>query len=190
MASDDIDQWVDNLRKGGASSSAGADTEAALVRRLLLENQEQEAPAKTDEHAYQRLVFRLRGEGLLGNGVRAWLPTARQSMAAGVAVIGAGILFLSVMDRVGPEDPVSEVMRGDEQAQKVMVEDPRRTADAIEQLLAKKKVIMRRVAQGKTVRIQAQIGKADQAELALRLTPFGIHIPEHGRLDVVLSPRP
>jgi hypothetical protein len=189
MASDDIDQWIENLRKSGGPASAGTDREAALVRQLLLENQLQEDPVKADEHAYQRLLFRLRGEGLLGNGVRAWLPTVRQSMAAGVAAIGVGILFLSVLDRAGPEDPLSEVMRGDEQAQKVTVDDPGKTADTIEQLLAAKKVMVRRVAQGQAVRIQAQIGKADQAELALRLTPFGIHVPEHGRLDVVLSPR-
>jgi hypothetical protein len=190
MASDNIEQWVEELRKSGEPTSADADREAALVRRLVLENQLQEEPVKEDEHAYQRLLFRLRGEGLLGNGVRAWLPTARQSMAAGIAVIGAGILFLSVLDGAGPEDPVSGVMRGDEQAQKVTVDDPRKTADAIEQLLATKKVMVRRVTQGQAVRLQAQIGKADQAELALRLTPFGIHIPEHGRLDVVLSARP
>jgi len=83
-----------------------------------------------------------------------------------------------------------EIMRGDEQAQKLQVSESAKTADRIEQLLTARGLMVRRVNEGKAVRLQAQIPEQDQALLSSQLAPFGVRVPQHGRLDVILVPIP
>lgn len=91
---DDIDDWIDSLA-GKASKHKKQDPEANAIRESIVRRLSSEGPTTEDsaakegeEHAWQKLAFRMRREGLTG---RSGWSSARLIPAAAAAALLATI---------------------------------------------------------------------------------------------------
>ena len=112
------------------------------------------------------------------------------ALAASVAMLGIG---LSLTWRMGVEEGSQAtpsytepdiVMRGDEQAQRLVATNPRELANRIGDLLARYQLPLRRVENGPLVLIQAKVPEGHPARN--ELTHLGVQVPAHGRLNLLL----
>jgi Fe2+ transport system protein FeoA len=79
-------------------------------------------------------------------------------------------------------------MRGDEQAQRLVVEKPSALADQIEVVLREEGVPVRRTVAGQSIAIQAKTTTISNDGRA-RLMAMGVVVPAHGRLHILLNPQ-
>jgi hypothetical protein len=189
----DPESWLAGLQ-------GQADTrEAELLRRLIQANP---TPTPDLDPAKQDAFIRdLRWKGAFANSQAGnWLARLREwltpfqghglALAASVAMIGIG---LSLSWRMGAEHGAKApgdfaepdiVMRGDEQAQRMVTANPRELANRIGEVLAKYQLPLRRVENGPLVQIQAKVppGHPVRDELARQ----GVQVPAHGRLNLLL----
>ena len=104
----DLDAWLDGLRGRPA-----AHTEAAAQREAITAAHAARANEPQDPQELQRLLFRLRREGLLGVGTDATAPAARGAPRWRLPAAAAALLALGLaLTMVGPglwhgsEEPV------------------------------------------------------------------------------------
>ena len=76
------------------------------------------------------------------------------------------------------------VMRGDEQAQRMVTSNPHELANRIGEVLARHQLPLRRVENGPLVQIQAKVPAMHQAQI--ELMSLNVHVPPHGRLNLLL----
>lgn len=106
-------------------------------------------------------------------------------------VVAAGAVFVALYLLSRPlAEPVDHrggvVMRGDEQAQRVAVENPRALADQIEAVLREEGVQVRLTVTGQMIDLQAKATTISSDGRA-RLLAMGVAVPAHGRLHILLS---
>lgn len=153
---DDIDRWVDQLagqKRTDAPADEAAEVQAlqrAIEARALREAAHAPLPPTReadDAHDWQRMQFRMRGEGLLKPKRPAWMGWPGYAAAALlVLAVGVGVLYLRPADE--PEVVVamgpSPKFRGEFVQIDVTAAEPlaqaKRLARALEKLSAQPKV--------------------------------------------------
>ena len=190
----DPETWLDGLH--GQQQSA----ETQMLRQLIqaaptpvpeLDPQRREAFIQS---LHQRGAFHTQNKGFRFMArVRELLAITHGrglALAASVAMLGIG---LSLTWRMGVEEgtqampPYMEpdiVMRGDEQAQRMVTPAPRDVANQIGDLLARHQLPFRRVENGPLVQIQAKVPVGHPVRN--ELTHLGVQVPAHGRLNLLL----
>lgn len=175
--------------------------EAALLRRLVQANPTPEPALNWNRR--EAFISGLRSRGAFqkrgGNaGFKRWISQIvaarhgyRLALAASIAVLGIG---LNLTWRLGIEQgaevtraPYADpdiVMRGDEQAQRMITPNPRTLANQIGEVLVRHQLPLRRVENGPLVQIQAKVPVGHPARMELER--LNIHVPPHGRLNLLL----
>lgn len=96
---DDLDHWLDGLRgRGRADAPAATRAEAQAQRTAIAEaHRDAQAALPDDPQELQRLLFRLRREGLLGAESRAAAhPWRRRLPLAAAAVLALGLAITMI----------------------------------------------------------------------------------------------
>lgn len=125
---DDIDAWVDRLR--GRSLSDCQDKESDTMRSLLHERAAAEVPP-LDQHAYQRLRFRLRREGLL-SASNSFLSPKVLALAAGIFGVALTLrLFVPSLQTPEVLDVESVETRGDGVVPTINASEPQVVASTL-----------------------------------------------------------
>jgi len=156
MNDDDIDRWVDQLagkKRPDAPADEAAEVqalrraiEAQVLREAAAAAPPTEAETAADAHAWQRMQFRMRGEGLLKPKRPAWMGWPSYAAAALlVLAVGVGVYMRpadepEVVVAMGP----SPKFRGEFVQIDVTAAEPlaraKRLARALEKLAAEPKV--------------------------------------------------
>lgn len=182
---------------GNATQDQDASTLAGrLMRELMLGEQAQ--TSAVDDEAAVAMMARLRAAGAFQgrrrqtHGIR-WPTWLSLPAAAGLLSL-AGVATLFIMQRPIeqlPFDDGLEVMRGDEQAQRLQVADPAAFAAELQNLLQSKHLLVRRI-DGPTAGgpIQLQVKLPEDAQLRQDLLARGVRVPAHGRLSLLIEPAP
>ena len=174
--------------------------EADLIRKLIQANPTP-TPALT-QHKQETFISELRRQAAFApqKAEPGWLVILHTiftnfqghgvAVMATVAVLGIG---LSLTWRIGIEPSATVpagyqesdiVMRGDEQAQRLITPNPRALANRISEVLARHQLPLRRVENGPLVQIQAKVPAGHPARD--ELTKLGVHVPTHGRMNLLL----
>ena len=138
-------------------------------------------------------------DSLFGKSPQTHWPTgsergsqARTGVRVGVVVVGGAMLvalYLLIRPLAEPAGyPGGVVMRGDEQAQRLVVEKPSALADQIEVVLREEGVPVQRTVAGQSIAIQAKTTTISNDGRA-RLMAMGVVVPAHGRLHILLNPQ-
>lgn len=180
----DIEKWLEALRGAHPPSiSPEMKQEAEMLRTLIYERvAKRQTPAT--ESDVQRFLFRLKQERVLTAERRNW------GWLAAVASVGFVALSLAIMQPWHQEGEEfmdeSSVWRGGESAQRIHTNNPDVAASKVEALLRDSGLMVRRMDEAGSVRLQAKIPEeANQLMLALRAE--GVAVPKNGNMDVVWS---
>lgn len=133
----DDDAWLDALRgRSRAGTDESTRREAQATRRALLEARSQrDTTTEPDSQELQRLLFRLRREGLIGAPATAngWRLRAPVAVAAALALGLALTLTMPTLWLSSGDD--GEVLRGSGSAQTIEVADVPATLQQLDALL-------------------------------------------------------
>jgi len=180
MADDrDDDQWLDGIAGRGAASR-----EADAVRAALLQK-ERELPlsAQELEGGLQRLLFRLKRDGLLARS-RAAANWSNWAMAASLAVVIGAVGWIAL----APKQDEDEIGFRGGAVQEISAAEPARTADAIAQeLRALGITVVRRDSKGASL-VEALVQNRDDPRLAETLGRYRLKPGESGPLQVRIVP--
>ena len=122
---------------------------------------------------------------------RSWAANQRWfAFAASIGALVVGLQFIYFQRP--PESSIEDdlVMRGDEQAQRIIVADAaegKAKADEVERLLRDAGVLVRRIEISGGIRIEAKVTASDlkrETSLGEEFKKRGLILPEHGRLVV------
>ena len=170
---------------------SGSARAGRLLRALVLEQAPQDAPNE------QALLARLRAAGVFDRpqvpARRRWLDALSWRWLAPSALLAlSAVIWLQPDHKQDLTPPVApyegDVMRGDELAQQLVVEQPLAFAFELVSLLQAHHVVSRQVALSSgALQVQAMIPPA-LVELRGALAQRGIQTPEHGRLFLIISP--
>lgn len=181
---DTLDRWIRALN-GRAEPGTPPELlrEASIVRDLVVHHADSRLGAPSEQDL-QRFLFRLRQEKLLAERpARLWL----YAFAASLFMLAGTLLILQPgQERTYPDDAPS-TWRGGEERQRLRVDRPAETASTLETLLSAHGVAVRRLEDGRRIQLQARI-PPDAFALREALQAEGIHVPAHGRLDLLLTP--
>lgn len=106
---DDLDAWLRSLSKRPAPGKPAPLTEESAMRQAILNYHQREEEAllnaanlANDDHAWQRMRFRLKSEGLAGKrpAWQIWMP------AAAAAVVLAAVMVPNLMQGPGNDSVV------------------------------------------------------------------------------------
>lgn len=188
---EDDDAWLEALR---GTPRPGTDpatlAEAGSVRRAILEAKTDAAPDEVSDGAgLQRLMFRLRREGLLqgsGSSGRWKVPTA----AVAALFVGVALSF-TLLQRGGEEQNDDTQLRGGASTQVLRSDDVGGTVSVLEAALrtAGATVAINDV-DGGGKEVAASIPPARLAEVRKSLSALGLKPPQaNGSLRVEIRPR-
>lgn len=210
MADLNDDQWLDALsgREVKEMSQASAE-ELRIIRQTLLEDDvDQQSDTSASEHAYQRLMFRMKREGLIGAADRRtwWQRLSQQSpveehpssaqqlswrrfkiplSAAATLVLGTTVVLLSTQQPTETPDgqlPGFE-MRGDQQTTQILkVKDVEATLAQLKQVMDQAGIRYEVFPLGLKVGFEAQLPKPLPMELLKSLGELRINPPQNGEL--------
>jgi hypothetical protein len=197
-----VQAWIDALRGREPVAGLGASSRTgAMLRKLVLQAQRDRLEA---EGAYEQdLLDRWAGMGLLQPGrrhattsgwrlaVSDWLSRRSRwmgvsAMAGASLLIGVAVLRLPLEDSNAP-DPDASVTRGAEPALQLSARDPAELALRIEASLQRGQAAVKRsdLPSG-AVQLQAKV-PAEAKVLRQELATLGITVPDHGRLNLIIS---
>lgn len=210
MADLNDEQWLDALsgREVKEMSQASAE-ELRIIRQTLLEgNVDQQSDASANEHAYQRLMFRMKREGLIGGAERRtwWQRLSHQSSeeelsstapqsswrrfkipisAAATLVLGTTVVLLSTQQPEETPDgrlPGFE-MRGDQKTTQVLkVKDVEATLTQLKQVMDQAGIQYEIYPLGMKVGFEAHLPTPLPVGLLKSLVELRIDPPRNGAL--------
>lgn len=192
----DLDAWLDGLR-GRPVAGSPASHEAAAQREAIAAAHATRASEPQDPQELQRLLFRLRREGLLGAGTDAATPAARSAPrwrlpAAVAAVLALGLALTMVGPGLwqGGEEPVLR-SGGAVQVLEVPAADVASTAQRLATALkAAGADVVIADTHGGGREVAATVPKEHLADAAAALTPFALKPPAaDGSLRIDVRPR-
>jgi hypothetical protein len=186
----DDDAWLDVLR-GRAHPEVNSATriEAQDTRRAVLDaNRRTHASTSTEPEELQRLLFRLRREGLLSSGAFAWKVRSAWAIAATLVL---AIAFTALVPSSLFESGDEPVLRGEGAVQIMEVTDVNASAMQIESVLRGAGASVAVFELGNGAREIAATVPEDRIDAATReLASFGIQAPgRDGALRVELRPK-
>jgi hypothetical protein len=180
-------EWLDAL---AGKATATAQPQAEALRRALFEHRArlEHAVPKADDLQYQRLLFRLRQEGLTAKrgGFKRSPATWGWGIAASVVAVGFALQF-GLLQRGGADQDDLMAMRGDANTVYIIDEKPAERAAELAAGLSAIKAEFQQTALsfGKTeFRIQANDAVLAYLE-AKRITPTVVN----GQIAIIVSPR-
>lgn len=191
----DLDAWLDGLR-GRSAVGSPANPEAAAQREAIAAAHATRASEPQDPQELQRLLFRLRREGLLGAGTDAAAQPGRTTRwrlpAAAAAVLALGLALTMIGPGLwhGGDEPV---LRSGPTLQ-VLEVDAAAVADTTarvqQALLATGAVVSTLDAGGGAREVAATVPRDRLAEAARALAQFGLSPPApDGALRIEVRPR-
>ena len=200
---DDIDRWVDQLA-GKKRPDAPADEvaevqalrraiEAQALREATASAPATEAEAASDAHAWQRLQFRMRGDGLLKPKRPAWMGWPSYAAAALlVLAVGVGV-YLRPADEAEVVVAIAKppTYRGELSEMALGAADPlaqaKQLARALQKLAAEPKVYYF----DQRATVDFEVSPAQQAAIERELAAMKVPAPplKPGLARVSFSPR-
>ncbi|MDP1613805.1 MAG: hypothetical protein Q8M11_22310 [Sulfuritalea sp.] len=179
----EIERFAAALRPEADADCASADPvvrEAGILRTLLRRHREAGGDLSMTEHQWQRLLFRLRREKLLGPA----RPVALYALAASVGIAAVGLALLRPLWLSNNDMPTEAgQVRGGDESIRLTASDPSAMADRIEAVLKRHAIEPRRVEAKDAVQLQARVPvKATAARQDL--LALGVTVAAHGRLDL------
>jgi hypothetical protein len=182
--SDLLERWVRALNgRALPGTSPELLREAAIVRDLVTHRAGRRLDSPR-EHELQRFLFRLRQEKIIAS--RPARP-GLYALAASLIALAATLLILQPGQEALPPGDAGSTWRGGEKSQHLRADRPAETASKLEILLSAHGVAVRRQVHGQQIQLQARI-PPDATALREALRAEGISVPDHGRLDLLLTP--
>lgn len=191
------DAWLDALRgRARAGTDEATRRAAADLRAALLDAQRRREGevVREDPLELQRLLFRLRREGLLGAAAPAgggaandstWRRRAPLALAAALA-LGIALTMVVPGGFFGGEEDTLRSGAG----QSIQVDDVAATAQRIEAALRASGAAVSVVELGDGAReIAATVPPERLAETRRALQPFGVRVPDNGALRIEVGAR-
>lgn len=180
----DIEKWLEALRGDHPPSISPEMLKEAEMLRALIHERAAKCQTPATESDVQRFLFRLKQERVLTVERRNW------GWLAAVASVAFVALSLVIMQpwRQGDEGSMDEssVWRGGESAQRIHTNNPDVAASKVEALLRDNGLMVRRMDEAGSVRLQAKIPE-EANQLILDLRAEGVAVPKNGNMDVVWS---
>lgn len=185
MSKDDQD-WLDALA-GKPDPGADADTNrrAAALRGAMLDSREKEIASGSPDDGLDRLLFRLRREGLMENEKKSWLlrPPVIFAMAATV-LLAVGLGLAIIPERIESAPDVIESANlveplpvgGASSPQTLFSATPEDMAENIRQDFSTAEITLKQSASGQNIHLDA--------DLPENLSPDALRIFERYRLSV------
>jgi hypothetical protein len=191
----DLDAWLDGLR-GRPVAGSPASHEAATQREAIAAAHATRASEPQDPQELQRLLFRLRREGLLGAGADAAAQPGRTTRwrlpAAAAAVLALGLALTMIGPGLwhGGDEPVLR-SGGAVQVLEVLAADVASTAQRLATALkAAGADVVIADTHGGGREVAATVPKERLADAAAALTPFALKPPAaDGSLRIDVRPR-
>ena len=207
-----IEEWIAALRGAPQSAEHASYADVKALRAIIAESAARNTRPVTDDmrqrfHAYlrkqssqwtdrsadahsakaRRNAPAVRPLAVFWQRVSEWV-VPKQSLLAFVALVMVAVLVMPwVYDASEPTDADDGVvMRGNEQPQKMVADDPEARADEIVAILAKQGIRAYRTKTERVVVLQAMVPPTDQATRGA-LKQVGVIVPDHGRLNLVLK---
>lgn len=193
---DEIDDetWLALLRGKPITSEQNTDSEQMKLLRATIADwyrDEIEPDEKPDQAALERLLFRLRAEGLLKASSRpSWKKPPRWlAMAASLAVVAIGISLVIHYQRPTEQFPSEgTVMRGVEAAQSVKAQDPEQVLKRLQQEYDRLGISYQVQRKNTAILVDAYIPSELEAPLKALLEELGVKQDSNGRLLVEIRP--
>lgn len=201
MADLNDDQWFDALSGREVKDMNPASLEEMrLIRQALLEDEgEKQQNSGADEHAYQRLLFKMRRDGLLKavtpetSGTThtkktpsLWRRFSLPLSAAATLLLGTTVLLLTThlgengRDSLGPDFEMRDDGVGVPQA--LAVGNVSETVQGLSRLFEQAGIKHEVYQLGLKVGIEAHLPSPPPTALALELEKLGIKLPADGHL--------
>ncbi len=192
----DLDDWLDGLR-GRAQPGASPTTQAeAQAQRAAVRAAHEAQREGDDPQELQRLLFRLRREGLLGGASEAAASTARAPARWRLPLAAAAVLALGLaLTMVGPglwQAGEAPVLRSGatEQVLEVPAGEVAATAQRLAAALRDVGAAVAVVSSGDATEVAATVPEDRLPQAAQALASFGLKPPAaDGSLRVEVRPR-
>lgn len=192
-ADKDDDVWLDALRGRPPAHADDATVREAqdLRHALLAQYAQRDGVELGDKAEQQRLLFRLRREGLLAANAASSKQRWRVPLAA-AAVIALAAALIQMLPDARIEGGGVEVLRGAEPPQTLIVDDVGATAQKLESVLREAGATVSVLDVGGGAREVAATVPIDQTQrVARELAPFGLQPPlADGTLRIEIRLRP
>ena len=184
---DDLEAWIDRLRGRAPASGRDLPREALALRDLLTDPDSRQPLPPPDAYARQRLIFRLKREGLLQSS--SWMTDTRTwALAAGVVAVALGLRIVFPGGE-GPAPDLAEItaIRGVDGVPTLRVDDPVARGQTLAVALqAAGSTVRHLLLPDGTYLVEALVTAPQRPAVDQVLIPMGIAIPENGHLRIVL----
>lgn len=185
MNKDDQD-WLDALAgKPNADAAPDTNRRAAALRASMLSIRKAETALEPSDDGLERLLFRLRSEGLLGKEKQPWrlrLPTVFALAASVLFAVGLGAVFFTKKQELVPlavESAISEpvAVRSASSAQPLFSDNPEQLAADIRRDFSAVKITFRKLPVGKSIYLKADLPENLSAEALQVFDQYRLSIP-------------
>lgn len=192
MSKDDQD-WLDALAgKPNADADPATNRRAAALRASMLALRKQETALEPPGDGLERLLFRLRSEGLLGKQKQPWrlrLPTVFALAASVLFAVGLGAVFFTKKQELVPlavESSISQpiAVRSASSAQTLFADNPEELASDIKRDFSAVKITFRKLAVGKNIYLDADLPENLSAEALQVFDQYRLSIPYDRKLVI------
>lgn len=184
---DDLDAWIDGLRGRAPAPGRDLPREALALRDLLTDPDSRQPLPPPDAYARQRLIFRLKREGLLQSS--SWMTDTRTwALAAGVVAVALGLRIVFPGGE-GPAQDLADVtaVRGVDGVPTLRVADPLARGQSLAaDLQAAGSTVRHLPLPDGTYLVEVLVTAAQRPAVEQVLTPIGLAVPENGHLRIVL----
>jgi hypothetical protein len=185
---DDDDEWLKALA-GRASDALPQDVRreiAALREAIKQESERDTSTTQESERGLERLLFRLRQDGLLEQRSRWKRPIFVVPLASAAVLLIAVSVFLFSPRQV----PEPELIRGGQEIQIIEVKDLGKSLEEISETLRKAGVEPETYPLGLYRGLDASIPVEKRDALRARLAKLGVEIPAGGELRLEIREQP
>ncbi len=189
---EDDSDWL-ALLAGRPAPNARPETqrEAQALRKILLQREarhRQETDSEEHRRAYERLLIRLRAQGLMPASRRRWWqgPALIPALAASVALV---TLALPLLKRAPPPTD-TPVFKGFQLPQAIHAARPRATARSLAADLKRLGIEASLSQKGDAMQLQASLPPRPSAALQDWLRHHGLRATNHRLRVLILPPRP
>lgn len=203
MSVEDNDKWLDAVAGRAKAPDPGMEREIGMIRGYYRKTAGEQEPAdemrRSERHARMHQWLRERGAYAGSATEAARIPArfadriaANRGWYAVAATVLIAVFTLPLVQNLLNEQPNAgmSTMRGSQDIQQLVVQDPVAVAAQLHGVLSSYGVPVRRVDEPASIRLETRVPEAKIDEARAALAPYKLEVPADGILVLRLTRQP